>query len=150
MSALLEVRALQKSFGGVRAVDDVSFSLGAGEFLALIGPNGAGKSTCFNIVNGQLAADGGAILLGGEPILGLAPRRIWRKGVGRTFQVAAIWGSLTVCENVQMALLSDAGEVFRFWQPAAARFASRRCSSLPRSACRRRRRARHASSPTAT
>jgi branched-chain amino acid transport system ATP-binding protein len=122
MSALLEVRALQKSFGGVRAVDDVSFSLGAGEFLALIGPNGAGKSTCFNIVNGQLAADGGAILLGGEPILGLAPRRIWRKGVGRTFQVAAIWGSLTVCENVQMALLSDAGEVFRFWQPAAARY----------------------------
>jgi branched-chain amino acid transport system ATP-binding protein len=105
----------------VRAVDGVSFSLGAGEFLALIGPNGAGKSTCFNIVNGQLRADGGEILLGGEPVLGLAPRQIWRKGVGRTFQVAAIWGSLTVCENIQMALLSHAGEVFRFWQPAAER-----------------------------
>jgi branched-chain amino acid transport system ATP-binding protein len=121
MTALLEVKGLQKSFGGVRAVDGVTFSLAAGEFLALIGPNGAGKSTCFDMVNGQLAADGGEILLGGEPILGLAPRQIWRKGVGRTFQVAAIWGSLTVCENVQMALLSHAGEVFRFWQPAATR-----------------------------
>jgi branched-chain amino acid transport system ATP-binding protein len=121
MTPLLEVNGLQKSFGGVRAVDGVSFSLRAGEFLALIGPNGAGKSTCFNIVNGQLDADGGEILLGGEPILGLAPRHIWRKGVGRTFQVAAIWGSLTVCENVQMALLSHAGEVFRFWRPAAKR-----------------------------
>jgi len=121
MTPLLEVKGLQKSFGGVRAVDGVSFALGAGEFLALIGPNGAGKSTCFNIVNGQLRADGGEILLGGEPVLGLAPRQIWRKGVGRTFQVAAIWGSLTVCENIQMALLSYAGQVFRFWQPAAER-----------------------------
>src|SRR5206468_35451 len=125
MSALLEVRGLQKSFGGVRAVDGVSFSVGSGEFLALIGPNGAGKSTCFNMVNGQLAADAGEILLGGESILGLAPRQIWRKGVGRTFQVAAIWGSLTVCENVQMALLSHAGEVFRFWRPAAGRHRER-------------------------
>jgi branched-chain amino acid transport system ATP-binding protein len=121
MKPLLEVRHLRKSFGGVHAVDDVSFALAEGEFLALIGPNGAGKSTCFNIVNGQLAADSGEILLGAEPILGLGPRQIWKRGVGRTFQVAAIWGSLTVCENVQMALLSRAGEVFRFWQPAAAR-----------------------------
>jgi branched-chain amino acid transport system ATP-binding protein len=121
MTALLEVRALQKSFGGVRAVDAVSFSVAKGEFLALIGPNGAGKTTCFNIVNGQLAADAGEILLGGEPILGLKPRQIWRKGVGRTFQIATIFGSLTVRENVQMALLSHAGEVFRFWQPAAER-----------------------------
>jgi branched-chain amino acid transport system ATP-binding protein len=122
MSALLEVRSLSKAFGGVRAVDGVSFTLKAGEFLAMIGPNGAGKSTCFNIVNGQLAADAGEILLGGEPILGLAPRKIWRKGVGRTFQIATIFGSLTVRENVQMALLSHAGEVFRFWRPAAERF----------------------------
>jgi len=122
MNALLEVRDLQKSFGGVRAVDHVSFTVGEGEFLALIGPNGAGKSTCFNIVNGQLVADAGDVLLGGEAITGLGPREIWRRGVGRTFQVAAIWGSLTVRENVQMALLSHAGEVFRFWRPAAARY----------------------------
>jgi branched-chain amino acid transport system ATP-binding protein len=121
MKHLLEVRDLQKSFGGLRAVDHVSFTLAEGEFLALIGPNGAGKSTCFNMVNGQLAADAGEILLDGEPILGLGPREIWKRGVGRTFQVAAIWGSLTVRENVQMALLSHAGEVFRFWRPAAAR-----------------------------
>ena len=121
MSALLEVRGLQKSFGGVRAVDGVSFSLGEGELLALIGPNGAGKSTCFNMVNGQLAPDAGEILLGGESIVRLAPRQIWRKGVGRTFQVASIWGSLTVRENVQLALLSHAHEVLRFWRPAADR-----------------------------
>jgi branched-chain amino acid transport system ATP-binding protein len=121
MSALLEVRNLQKSFGGVRAVDGVSFSLGEGEFLALIGPNGAGKSTCFNMLNGQLAPDGGEVLLGGESIVGLAPRQIWRKGVGRTFQVASIWGSLTVRENVQLALLSHARQVLRFWRPAADR-----------------------------
>jgi branched-chain amino acid transport system ATP-binding protein len=122
MKPLLEVRNLRKAFGGVRAVDDVSFTLAEGEFLALIGPNGAGKSTCFNMVNGQLPADGGDILLGGESILGLGPRQIWKRGVGRTFQVAAIWGSLTVCENVQIALLSHAGEVFRFWRPVAARY----------------------------
>jgi branched-chain amino acid transport system ATP-binding protein len=121
MSALLQVRGLQKSFGGVRALDDVSFELRAGEFLALIGPNGAGKSTCFNMVNGQLKADAGEVRLGGEPILGLTPRQIWRKGVGRTFQIATIFGSLTVRENVQMALLSHGGGVFRFWRPAASR-----------------------------
>jgi branched-chain amino acid transport system ATP-binding protein len=121
MTPLLEVRDLQKSFGGVRALDDVSFTLAEGEFLALIGPNGAGKSTCFNILNGQLAADGGEVLLAGESIVGLRPRDIWRRGVGRTFQVAAIWGSLTVCENVQMALLSHAGQVFRFWRAARER-----------------------------
>ena len=122
MSALLEVRGLQKSFGGVRAVDGVSFSLDEGEFLALIGPNGAGKSTCFNIVNGQLAPDAGEILLGGASIVGLAPRQIWRKGVGRTFQVASIWGSLTVRENVQLALLSHARRVLAWWRPARAQF----------------------------
>ena len=57
--SVLEVRALSKAFGGVRAVDDVSFDVAAGEFLALIGPNGAGKSTCFNMINGQLAPDAG-------------------------------------------------------------------------------------------
>jgi branched-chain amino acid transport system ATP-binding protein len=121
-SALLEVRHLTKAFGGVRAVDDVSFSVAKGEFLALIGPNGAGKSTCFNIVNGQLEADSGDILLGGERTLGLKPRQIWSKGVGRTFQIAAIFGSLAVVESVQMALLSHAGEVFRFWKAAAQRY----------------------------
>ncbi len=118
--SVLEVRALSKAFGGVRAVSDVSFTIGAGEFLAMIGPNGAGKTTCFNIINGQLAPDSGEILLAGDNIAGLAPRDIWRRGVGRTFQIAATFGSMTVAENVQMALLSHAGDIHRLWRPAAA------------------------------
>jgi branched-chain amino acid transport system ATP-binding protein len=118
--SVLEVRALSKAFGGVRAVSEVSFAVGQGEFLAMIGPNGAGKTTCFNIINGQLAPDSGEILLSGDNIAGLVPREIWRRGVGRTFQVAATFGSMTVAENVQMALISHAGDIRRLWRPAAA------------------------------
>ena len=71
----LAVASLFKSFRGIRAVDDVSFSVGDGEFLALIGPNGAGKSTCFNTINGQLAPDSGTIRFDGRDIAGLPPRR---------------------------------------------------------------------------
>jgi len=106
MSPVLCVRDLSKAFGGVRALRGVSFDLGAGELLALIGPNGAGKSTCFNLVNGQLRPDAGSISFRGQDLVGLPPRRIWRLGVGRTFQVAATFTSMSVCENVQMALLS--------------------------------------------
>jgi len=117
-SPLLAVRGLSKAFGGVRAVDDVSFSLAAGEMLALIGPNGAGKTTCFNMVGGQLAPDAGSVRLGGTELVGLRPDEIWRQGVGRTFQIAETFASLTVVENVQLALLSHAGRVFGFWRPA--------------------------------
>ena len=103
--AVLEARHLSKTYGGVRAVDDVSFVVNAGERVALIGPNGAGKTTCFNLVNGQLAPDAGAVLLAGKPIGGLAPPAIARLGVGRTFQVAATFPSMTVRENVMLALL---------------------------------------------
>ena len=118
--ALLRVEALRKSFGGVRAVDDVGFELAAGELLALIGPNGAGKSTCFNCINGQLRPDGGRVLLGGTDLVGRAPREIWRLGVGRTFQIAATWASMTVAENVQVALLSHAGRLRQWWGRAGA------------------------------
>jgi branched-chain amino acid transport system ATP-binding protein len=117
--SVLAVEHLAKSFGGVRAVDKVSFAVGEGEFLALIGPNGAGKSTCFNMINGQLAPDSGEVRFRDRSIAGLAPRAIWRLGIGRTFQIAATFGSMTVAENVQMALISHAGEVFRFWRAAA-------------------------------
>jgi branched-chain amino acid transport system ATP-binding protein len=122
MTALLQVRGLTRSFGGVRAVDGVSFDLGRGELLALIGPNGAGKSTCFNMINGQLRPDAGEVLLDGENIIGKKPRDIWRLGVGRTFQIAATFHSMTVIENVQMALISHAGKTFRAWTPAASHF----------------------------
>lgn len=118
--SVLAVNSLSKSFGGVHAVNQVSFTVSRGEFLALIGPNGAGKSTCFNMINGQLAPDSGEILFEGKNIAGLAPRDIWRLGVGRTFQVAATFGSMTVVENVQMALISHARETYRLWRPAAS------------------------------
>ena len=114
----LEVIALRKSFGAVRAVDDVSFTVAAGEFLALIGPNGAGKSTCFNTINGQLAPDGGAVRFDGRDIAGLPPREICRRGIGRTFQIAATFGSMTVAENVQMALIAHAGQTYGLWRGA--------------------------------
>jgi branched-chain amino acid transport system ATP-binding protein len=118
--SLLAVKDLGKSFGGVKAVDGISFELEAGELLALIGPNGAGKSTTFNMVNGQLQADRGSIQFAGKELVGLAPRDIWRLGVGRTFQIAETFSSLTVIENVQMALLSHAGQVFSFFKTARA------------------------------
>jgi branched-chain amino acid transport system ATP-binding protein len=111
MNAVLQVEGLHKSFGGVRAVADVSFAVEAGELLALIGPNGAGKSTCFNMLNGQLAPDGGIVRLAGRDIVGLSPRAIWKLGVGRTFQITATFASLSVRENVQMALYSHAGKL---------------------------------------
>ena len=117
---LLTVTKLGKSFGGNRAVDDVSFQLAAGELLALIGPNGAGKSTTFNMVNGQLAADSGSIRFDGQELIGRKPRDIWKRGVGRTFQIAETFASLTVLENVQMALLSADGRLFSMWARAAA------------------------------
>ena len=118
--SILALDSVSRSFGGVRAVDGVSFEVREGEFLALIGPNGAGKSTCFNLINGQLRPDSGEIRFVNRNIAGLPPRAIWRLGVGRTFQIAATFGSMTVAENVQMALVSHANEVFRFWRPAAA------------------------------
>jgi len=117
--SLLSVRGLGKSFGGVRAVDGIDFDIAPGELLALIGPNGAGKSTTFNMVNGQLRADGGSIRLEGTELVGLAPRQIWALGVGRTFQIAETFASLTVIENVQMALLSADRRIYSFFSRAA-------------------------------
>lgn len=104
--AILEVAGLEKSYGGVRALAGVSFGVGQGELVAMIGPNGAGKTTCFNLLNGQLAPDAGTISLDGRSLAGLAPRQIWRLGVGRTFQLTQTFASMSVRENVQVALLS--------------------------------------------
>ena len=117
-SPVLAVENLSKSFAGVPAVFGVSFTVAAGEMLALIGPNGAGKSTTFNMVGGQLRPGGGTVRLLGTPITGLRPRAIWRRGVGRTFQVTATFASMTVRENVQVALLSAAGGLRNPWRAA--------------------------------
>ena len=112
-NTMLRVAGLKKSFDGVQAVDGVSFDVAPGELVALIGPNGAGKSTCFNLVNGQLAPDEGTITLAGERIEGQPPQAIARRGVGRTFQVAATFASMSVRENVALALLAHAGRAGR-------------------------------------
>jgi len=116
--SLLQVHGLRKLFGGNVAVDDVSFDLKPGEVLALIGPNGAGKSTTFNMVNGQLRPDAGSVLLEGQDLIGRKPREIWQMGVSRTFQIAETFASLTVAENVQMALLSRDAKLYSLWRRA--------------------------------
>ena len=128
----LAVNDLQRAFGGVQAVRGVSFALEAGEILALIGPNGAGKTTCFNLLNGQLRPDAGTVRLDGVDIVGLPPRRIWRMGVGRTFQITATFASMTVRENVQMVLLSAHRRLFGLWTPAASAFRDEAMALLER------------------
>jgi branched-chain amino acid transport system ATP-binding protein len=120
MMAVLEVQGLSKAYGGVQAVQDVSFALEAGELLALIGPNGAGKTTCFNCLNGQIRPDAGSVRLAGQELVGLPPRRIWRLGVGRTFQITQTFGSMTVLENVQQALISHHGRARALWLRAGS------------------------------
>lgn len=117
--SLLQVRGLKKAFGGNLAVDGIEFDVQAGEFLALIGPNGAGKTTTFNMVGGQLTPTAGSVRLSDQELVGLAPRKIAALGVGRTFQIAATFASLTVVENVQMALLAHQKKLFSFWRRAA-------------------------------
>ena len=100
----------------------MSFAIEAGELLALIGPNGAGKSTCFNMLNGQLQPDAGVVRLQGRDIVGLRPRAIWRLGVGRTFQITAAFASMTVRENVQLALHAKARRLNRVFGRMSAAF----------------------------
>jgi ABC-type branched-subunit amino acid transport system ATPase component len=102
--SVLVVENLQKSFGGVRAVDGVSFALGDGEVAALIGPNGAGKSTLFNVIDGQLAADAGHVRFLGRSLEALPTAARTRLGIGRTFQVAQAFASMTALQNAQVAL----------------------------------------------
>jgi branched-chain amino acid transport system ATP-binding protein len=122
LGPVLAIEGLAKAFGGVKAVDGVSFGVEAGRLIALIGPNGAGKTTCFNLLNGQLAPDAGRVVLSGRDITGMSPRAIWRLGVGRTFQITATFPSMTVRENVQMALLSHHGRIWDGWSRAREAF----------------------------
>jgi branched-chain amino acid transport system ATP-binding protein len=104
--SLLVAHELCKTFGAVIAAHNVSFSVAPGELLALIGPNGAGKTTTFNLIDGQLRPDAGSVTLDGADVTGAPPREKFRRGVGRTFQIAQTFLSMTVAENVQMALMS--------------------------------------------
>ncbi|MGH7322112.1 MAG: ATP-binding cassette domain-containing protein, partial [Candidatus Rokuibacteriota bacterium] len=98
--ALLEVQHLTKRFGGVRALDDVTLDVEAGQLVGLIGPNGAGKTTLFNVVSGVIAPDGGRVRFRGRDITGLPPHAVCHAGVARTFQIVQPFARLTVLENV--------------------------------------------------
>ena len=134
--AILQVENLTKTFGGVVALDDVSFEVADHRITALIGPNGAGKTTLFNVVAGTYRPTRGAVRLAGQNLNGLqAPDRV-RLGIGRTFQNALLFDNMTVIENVMMPLrlrLYDAGELL-----AAVVASCRQRFSCLRSAERRR------------
>ncbi len=99
---LLSIRGVSKRFGGLQAVDDVSFDVAPGSIKALIGPNGAGKTTLFNLVSGAMIPDAGEIRFDGNPVQGLAPHEIAARGMSRTFQHIRLFPKMTVQENVMM------------------------------------------------
>lgn len=109
--ALLEVEGLSRSFGGVRAVRDVSFAVEAGEIVGVMGPNGSGKTTLFNLITGALAPDAGRVRIGGEDVTGLSPHRICAKGIARTFQLVHPFPGLSALENVLVGQLYGRGRL---------------------------------------
>ena len=110
---MLAAQSVTKAFGGIRAVDDVSFTVERGTITGLIGPNGAGKTTLFNCLAGLLPLTGGRLVLEGERIDGFSPDRVFAKGLARTFQIPRPFPEMTVLENVMVAPLDQRGE--RFW-----------------------------------
>ena len=111
MSAVLEVRDLKKAFGGIHAVDGVSFDVHEGEILGIIGPNGSGKSTLFNCILGQLRPTSGEVSLDGRPVTGMRPCDLNRLGVSRTFQLLQVFPELTVRENLILAAQEHKGSM---------------------------------------
>jgi len=111
MSALLSLQGVSKRFRGLVAVDAVSFDVAAGELFAIIGPNGAGKTTLFNMIAGAIAPDAGAISFAGEPVGGLPPDAICRRGIGRTFQIVRPFPALSVEDNVIVGALLHSRDV---------------------------------------
>jgi len=127
---MLKVEHLSKSFGGVAATRDVSLDFATGSLSAVIGPNGAGKTTLFNLITGHLRPDAGRILLGGEDIVGRKPADIVRLGLGRAFQVASIFPTLTVLEAMTSAVLSHRGEAATMWRRFPTAAAQQRAEEL--------------------
>lgn len=146
MTAILEARGLTRRFGGISALRDVSFSVDPAEIVALIGPNGAGKTTCFNLIDGTLRPHAGEVRFAGMRVTGLAPEILARRGIGRTFQVAATFASMSVREGVALAVAAREHRDGRFLarplalhskeidaileQSGVSPLASRQCGSL--------------------
>lgn len=111
--ALLEVKGVSKRFGGLRALEDVNLSVEEGTIHAIIGPNGAGKSTLLNVLIGQIEADSGSVTFDGKPLARIKPHDIIQLGIARVFQTPAIFGELTLLENVAIAALARRDGRFR-------------------------------------
>ena len=120
MSAVLKLTGVCKSFGHSSIIKDVSLEIARGERHAIIGPNGAGKSTLFNLVSARLPVSAGTIELKGEDITGLAPHQVYRRGLGRSFQITNIFPSLSVFDNVRCAVLWSLGYRYSFWHRLSA------------------------------
>jgi branched-chain amino acid transport system ATP-binding protein len=116
----LELKAVHKSFGRTPIINGVDLTVGQGERHAVIGPNGAGKSTLFNLISGRFAPTSGAIALNGEPIAGLPPEEINRRGLARSFQITNIFARMSVYENVRCAVLWSMGYRYSFWHRVGA------------------------------
>jgi len=116
MSAAIELREVEKSFGDVAIIRNISLSVTQGERHALIGPNGAGKSTTFNLISGYMAPTSGSVLLRGEVISGLPPYQINRRGLSRSFQVTNVFANMSVWENLRCAVLWATGQRYAFWK----------------------------------
>jgi len=115
---ILEVEGLSKSFGGLKAVNDVHLQVREGELSSIIGPNGAGKSTFFNLIGGKFRPDAGRIVFQGKDITGLAPHRVCKMGLSKSFQRQNIFPRLTAFENIQVAVLSEQGKIRNMVFPA--------------------------------
>jgi branched-chain amino acid transport system ATP-binding protein len=113
---LLETKDLTVKFGGLVALDAVTFNIRRGEILGLIGPNGAGKTTCFNLLTGRYRPDRGRVRFAGEDITGLSPRRIARRGISRSFQVMNLFDDYTAIDNVLMALPALHQQGWSMWR----------------------------------
>ena len=121
MTALLSARGLNKSFGAVTAARDIDIEVAPGETVGIIGANGAGKTTFVNMVTGYLKPTTGTIRFGGEDITALPPRTIVRKGIGRSFQIPQVFGTMTARENLMVALgVADPAGI-SLWRPLVRR-----------------------------
>jgi len=120
MSVLLEIAALNKSFGGIRATDDVNLSVETGEVHAIIGPNGAGKTTLVSQLSGGLTPDSGTIRFKGRNIAGLPTHARAKLGITRSFQITSLVMEMSVLDNVALAVQAKQGHSFRFLKPASS------------------------------
>jgi branched-chain amino acid transport system ATP-binding protein len=114
----LEIKNLTKTWGGLRAIDDVSLAFPSGSLSAVIGPNGAGKSTFFNLISGAFPADTGEVLLDGDNVIRLSKAERMHRGIGRAFQVASCFPTMTVIENLMAAVTAHVGQ----WGNLTSRF----------------------------